>query len=315
MLTQQLVYRFLNEEKLAPRVKWECFLLVFSGVRSASLITVPNDLPDGLQIRHTMEQVYAVKYLNGVDILQSGFKELGQRLRYTIQRLTQKTAVFKRMLMEETFQDLIRTSSTYQRHLFWADRLELFIHEEQLIPSKGELYVYRDEKHAALVRALIERRKVVRERSHENVPLPIAGNSLLPEDSDPTYLRYMGALLGYPSCCVEAFIEDRLEERVPEERAVQQLETMREHGLDPQEKAYFVRGFIPCRPDCEEAARVGERYAESLMDIDPRFADAYASGLGGNLALVEGYMELKRLREERYASMQHARVQEGKSVS
>ena len=76
---------------------------------------------------------------------------------------------------------------------------------------------------------------------------------------------------------------------------------MRQQGVRPNEKSYFVREFVPCRPDCEAAAAQGERFIEMLEELDLRFAQAYAAGLGGNLAYLEHYVEMKRLREERFA--------------
>ena len=312
VLTQQQIYRLLNEENLAPRVKLECFLLVSSGARPAGMISLPGDLPDGVQLRQAIDQIYTAKYLNGVNLMRSGLLALGDRMRYAFQRLVRRSIVFKSMLMEETYQDLVHHAPTFQSHLHWAGTLGLAAFELQNMPARASLFIYKESNGEQACQAIAERQRQLRISAQRHGSLPVSGGvNLLPEERDPEYLRMVGRWLGYPDCCVEAYVRDRLEDRIPQERAAEQIAELRGRGLAPDERAYFIRDFIPCRPDCEAAASQGEHCHQAMSELDLRFAQAYWAGLGGNLAKVEGYIEMKRLREERHAWLYTRQVREG----
>ncbi len=60
--------------------------------------------------------------------------------------------------------------------------------------------------------------------------------------------------------------------------------------VEPDENAYFVRDFFPCRPNCTKAIEIGERFLEFFDGLG--LGDAYRKLLPMNIERVRSYQSL-----------------------
>ena len=101
-------------------------------------------------------------------------------------------------------------------------------------------------------------------------------------------MRRMGRLLGYPECCTDRYIADRMNGVSVEHRASGQL---KEAGVvDPH--VYFVSHFFPCLPTCENALAKGRLYQETLAKVDERLGAVYEVVTRENLETVRRQPEI-----------------------
>jgi hypothetical protein len=83
------------------------------------------------------------------------------------------------------------------------------------------------------------------------------------------YIREIGkTLLDYSDCCVNSFQNCMDKGIIADDFAQKQILEYRESGQDVNPLAYFVWGFIPCKPDCKQAVKKGEAIFKKFMQID-----------------------------------------------
>jgi hypothetical protein len=116
--------------------------------------------------------------------------------------------------------------------------------------------------------------------------------TVYPEEFKPEYVRELGILLGYPTCCTDAYISGRASEGISaEERAADQIRDLRSEGIEPDHFAFMIRDFIPCNPTCRNASEAGKRMQSSFASYDWRLQELLDDCLRKNLELISGYRE------------------------
>jgi hypothetical protein len=121
----------------------------------------------------------------------------------------------------------------------------------------------------------------------------IAKNELLKD------IRTVGEVLGYPKCCIEEFYADMEVAAFPEMRSQEQTRVWREKGREIDAFSYFAFGFIPCKPNCQEAAAIGHKIYESYNWESLKLAETYQSFLKNYSEKIEKDGEQTFLRYER----------------
>ena len=95
----------------------------------------------------------------------------------------------------------------------------------------------------------------------------------LPDGEENVELH--GKLHKYPSCCTNIFTEDAKCHVMPDIRAQEQLKLAREKSRPVEVFAYFAKGFVPCKPNCEAATAMGKKIYNTYATFNQEIADAY----------------------------------------
>jgi hypothetical protein len=103
-------------------------------------------------------------------------------------------------------------------------------------------------------------------------------------EGNATNIKY-GELLGYPKCCTYEFYYDYEADVFPGIRAQEQLKLWREKGRKIDPLAYYTTEFIPCRPDCPEAAAKGEKIRDGFRTAE--LQEAYVEMSKRRIAVIE----------------------------
>jgi|GEM_PF-2113382 len=115
-------------------------------------------------------------------------------------------------------------------------------------------------------------------------------------DADPHAHRELGALLGYPACCVEAFVADLVARAREAEDPASHFDRARAAAarsarLDPLANPFLVardRALIshaPCAFDCKATVALASAVLAELGRSDPVGADARRTALGSAVVL------------------------------
>jgi hypothetical protein len=269
MIDPNLVTRLLADEAVSERVKLDDYLLLAAGVRRLGMLTYPAEFPDAAAIGQEIDARFASRYYRGTDPELGSGANLLNRLRHLFLRAMRSPVAYKTMLLQEVVTAVLRQSATYRAHRQWASALGLRTLEAEVRPSIRELFLYRDAAVGSRLSSLMELRERIREEARAVFrPGMPALFFVYPEERSEEYVQAMGELLGYPDCCVQAYVRSRRkgEGELPQATA--------EAG---EPLAYFVRDFVPCRPSCPAAAAVGRLACEKLAQLDPRLPDRYLS--------------------------------------
>lgn len=269
---------FLDDERVLDRIKVENYLLVHLGLRPASQATLPAELPGGMEMgaRIDMQMQPVVDRLRVVADPRA--------------KLAAIEAVKQRM--GDLFERVVEGSSEYEAHNRWARNLGLRVNQVEVRPTVHEFYLYREAGVGREIRSLVKERGKLREKARRNVS-PERGRLQLvyPGEYDAKWLRRMGRVLGYPSCCVERYAWDRGHGMNVEKRAAQQLtEALGLGEVDPH--AYITSFFFPCKPDCERALELGQRFHLGLEEADAKLGEMYGGMLGDNMERVARQPEI-----------------------
>lgn len=269
----------LADTNVLNRVKMECLLLPYMGLRQVSQITIPAEYPGGLEMGEMIDR--AVK--PHVDRLQA----------ITEPKAKLQAIQEARKLMEKQFETEVEGSEPYKAYYRWSDRLGLKSEQAQIRPTVHEIFLYRDRRDGRELKRLLNDRVKIRARVQRR---PDPGMPRVrfayPEEFDPKWIARMGRLLGYPECCVKRYAQDRAEGVNVETRAAQQLL----HLLKEEEKAdthaYILGFFFPCKPDCPKASEKGFRWHDEFSKLDERLGGIYAELLKFNATMVLRQPEL-----------------------
>jgi len=275
------VEQFLNDPLMLDQVKVDDYLLVALDLRPCSFLTVPAEFPDGLELGKQIDELCRQDYqaLMSADVYQKA--ELILKLRDRIR---------------EAFNTIVSSSESYRAHLKWAKQLSLQTYETEVRPSVHELYLFRNARIKKELKRLTEMRRQLREKMLVSATSPQPKICLAyPEESSPECLAHVGKLLGYPPCCVNSYISDRLRESpIVEQRVSEQIKELKDRA-GSNAFAFFVKDFFPCSPVCEKAVKIGANAYSTLGSINPRLGEIYLRCTKINMRTAERYPELIKL--------------------
>lgn len=289
----------MAEETIPERAKFDDYLPVALGVRKASQVVMPAELPDASILGSTIDERFRQKMsghrLPG-ESLQTYFKgKVGKYWR----RNQAKEIRFRMDTLRDLYADIVQGSHSYETYMKWMDRLGLMHKELESRPTIREVYLFTDPSVAAQLEELQDLRKDIR---YERLRTPPGGGPIysraFPEEQHSAYLKKLGAILGFPLCCIDRYVFDR-ESTVlsPEVRAANQLEHL-ENPDDRDIFAFFTKDFFPCQPDCENASNTGKLMLRRLEEMSSEVAQAFKRHLEENLDLVKRYPEMIRKKIE-----------------
>ena len=271
----------MNEPLMLDQVKIDDYLLVAVDVRPCSFVTVPAEFPNGLKMGKQIDELCRQDYqeLMNADIYRKA--ELILKLRNKIR---------------EAFKIVVCGSETYRAYSKWAEKLSLQTYEAEVRPSVHELYLFKNLKTRKELKKLTKTRHNLREKILKSAAHPQSKICLAyPEEGSPEYLTYVGKLLGYPPCCVDSYLNDRLRGTpTVEHRVSEQIKELKRRA-DPSTFAFFVKDFFPCSPGCENAIEIGARAHSVLGSMSPRLGEIYLNCTKSNMRTAERYPELIKL--------------------
>ncbi len=292
-MDKTLLQEFMAEEAIPTKAKFDDFLPVALGVRRASQIVMPAELPDASILGSTIDERFRQKMgghrLPGESI-QTFFK--GKVGKYW--RRNQASEIRFRMdALRDLYADIVLGSHSYRTYMNWIDKLGLRSKELESRPTIREVYLFTDPTVAKELEELQDLRKDIR---YERLRTPLGTTPVytraFPEEQHSAYLKKLGSILGFPICCVDRYVFDRDSTVLsPEVRAANQLENM-ESSDEYDVFAYFTKDFFPCQPDCSNAAEIGAAVYKSLAEISPDVAEAFKEHLQENADLVRQYPEI-----------------------
>ncbi|MEM2093877.1 MAG: DUF483 domain-containing protein [Candidatus Bathyarchaeia archaeon] len=198
----------------------------------------------------------------------------------------------------EAFSRIVLNSQSFLTLTYWCTRLGLTTIRSEILPTTWEMYIFK----SMLVRFQIHRLSIKRTKlrrinsySAQTKTYPV----LLAEEFSSKYVSQVGTLLGYPQCCVERFVKDRVNNISAEARASEQIRRLRDEGVELNLYVYFVKDFFPCSPSCMKAKAQGELIYRYISKLSPDAGERYKRLLAENLSLVENYSEILRMHQEK----------------
>lgn len=281
LLKKILSEEILDESLLLDYVKIEDYLMVALEVRPCSFLTIPAEFPNGDELGKRIDELCA-------EDLQAVLGATPDKKGVLIQRLKKR--------IWESFKKVVFASATYKAHMEWAKKLSLQTFDVEVRPSIRELYLFKDSKVKGELRRLANIRNAARERIKISMDASKSKTWLaFPEELAPEYLASVGELLGYPSCCVEKYVHDRLSEGASVEvRASREIEQLKKEGGEPDLYVYFARNFFPCEPRCRIAGEIGRKAFALLSDVSPKLGDLYLECIRDNVGIVQKYPEITK---------------------
>jgi hypothetical protein len=277
-LKSELSEELLDEVLLTDHVKTECYLTAAIGVRSCALVTIPAELPDGAELGRK------------IDMLCSE----------DLRKVTEASAEQKPLLIpglrskiQESFRRVVLSSASHKAYMNWAKKLSLQTLDVEVRPSIHELYLFKNPAVEKQLGKLTALRASARKQALSKGFVGTRTNLAYAEELSADYLYSAGKLLGYPSCCVKAYADDRLGGGVnAETRASTQLRQMGEKERQSSVYAYLVRNFFPCHPQCQSAIKMGRGAFQRLTDVSPKLGAIYFECMRRNAETVMEYPEL-----------------------
>lgn len=273
-----LLDAFLEEPLVVQKSKLEAFLATYLGLRPASQVTIPAELPYGPQLGQRIDEE--------VKPHLAKLQAIGDP------KARAKAVQSIKKMLEESFEDIVEGADSYKAYYRWADELGLRNNQIKVRPTVHELYMFKKKGTGVKIRKLMNDRAKIRRKTQRrpgpNVdPIRFA----YPEEYNEKWLLRNGELLGYPQCCVRSYARDRINGVNVEARAARQLiETIKETDVDTH--VYFTGFFFPCSPKCENALSRGHEWADAFTALDPRLPGLYENVLLTNTELVLRQPEL-----------------------
>jgi len=278
MKESKTINGLMDDPRLHARVKIENYLLVHLKLRPCSQTTFPTELPDGDALGAAIdERIYPL--MSSIGAVADPRK-----------RLTVIDGVKKEM--RAAFKEIVEASDRYRAHLKWTEALGLRSLRVEVRPTIQELYLFKDKEVAKRLKRLMKEREKLRRQALRR-PSPNLGRVQLayPGEFKSRWLREMGGLLGYPSCCVDRYASEREHGVSVEKREAQQIREAEQRGaVDPF--TYFVGYFFPCSPYCDKALSRGREYHERLRGLDPSLGKVYMSIVSENLDHIRRQPEI-----------------------
>ncbi len=297
-MTTAKMMRLFNDETITERVKLEDFWTVALGTRPLSLLSLPADFPDSQRLKEAVEQGFITRYYDGYS--QGGLAGWLQRIQYWLRRRRQPPIAYQTSLFHDAFEEVILEHEQYLGLLRWQVEFGLASVQQAVQPGVEEMLVYRDESVLAKIVDLIRARALIREREQSDDDTKASANPFAPpEHADPQYVEGIGDLLGYPSCCIEAFTDEVRRGQESGLRSAKQINETDRVASD----AFFASHFYPCTPDCPKAKGKGRTILDRLATFDGRLARRMERIYRSNIQLIKQYPRVVERR--RNESMQH----------
>lgn len=272
-ISRPIVDELIDDGRVLDRVKVELYLPVLLGLRHCAIVELPASLPDGLELAKQVDESCRDDY-------QLVLEEPDPAKKWPLIEALKNN-------LQKGFDEKVMSSQSYLALAHWENKLGLKRYMVALRPTIREIYIYRSMGDWWTIRRLVQNRLSLRKQAIRNPKYrEIAA---FPEEFVPEYLRSTGQLLGYPNCCVEAYVQDRVGNTVAEIRLSNQLHSLRDQGNVPEPYSFFARDFYPCQPECHEAEKNGVQLLQTLADLDKRLGDTYRKCLEQNMAYVENY--------------------------
>jgi hypothetical protein len=274
-LDQSTVDELLNERLISTKAKIETFLAPTLGLRPASQLTIPAELPHGMEMGQKIDQN-----------VQPQMVQL-QKIQDLRTRAVAVQAIKK--LLEKNFETIVEESDEYRALYEWSSRIGLRNNQVKVRPTVHEIYFYPDRGTGRTIQNLMREREKIRRKVQRKPGENI--NTIrfaYPEEFEPKWLHELGKVLGYPECCVKQYADDRANGINVEVRAAQQLI---EAAVDVDTHVYFTGYFFPCSPRCEDALRRGYEWHEAFKELQ-ELGELYEQNIYVNTELVLRQPEL-----------------------
>lgn len=292
-LVKPLVSEVRSERGISDHSKVSNFLPVALGLREVSLTYLPAELPGGIRLGQAIDAYFEEHYRPPQTGSMLGFLRRGKRGGEGSDPEAELRA--KRKTLDEAYDAVVAPSDAYVAHLAWLERLELDQMQVKRRPSLREMFIYRDRTVRDRLGELESFADQARERASLSADRTDSSSVIgyvYANEFEPRYLRGLGALLGYPECCIEEYAANRMKGANVEQRAWEQVRAMQEAGRTVDVRAYFVKDFFPCRPDCPLAIAKGETYEAAYEALDGELAEIYTGALWSSFELVQSYPAL-----------------------
>jgi len=273
-----LLNEFLDDPLVLSKSKLEAFLAPYLGLRPASHVTIPAELPNGVEMGQRIDEEVKPHLTKLQSVTDMQARALGVQ-------------VLKKML-EQQFEAIVEDSDSYRAYYRWSDKLGLRSNQIKIRPTVHELYLFRERKTGGQIRKLMSERFKIR-RKTQRKPDPNVGYTRFayPEEFDRKWLLANGKVLGYPKCCVRQYAEDRDNGVNAESRAsIHLVDALKAGQVDTH--VYFTGYFFPCSPHCENALAKGHQWNDAFRELDLRVSELYERVLLGNAELVLRQPEL-----------------------
>jgi len=284
---EETAFALLGEKNLQPQTLLENYLSVALSLRKCSLMTIPAEFPDAEAIAKAVDLACIHDYR------RVSLETDARKKAKLIQEFKDK--------LREACQEKIKSSLSYRSHVTWVGGLSLQVLEAEVRPTIQELFFYNDMDTKRRLEELSTSRTLFRKKFLRDLREPLPRSTVAyPEEYSSDYVLGIGELLGYPKCCIEAYVQGRTRGNVlAEQRASRQIQTGRSQGVEPELYAYFVKDFIPCIPTCSNATAAGRKLYEGFSHFDNRLGEFYIQCLRANVSDVESYAERIEAHKER----------------
>lgn len=290
-LVKPMAGDLISERGITDLSKTNNFLPVCLGLRQLALTYMPAEFPGGLRMGEAIDRYFKENYMPGEGLkpgLLNRFRRRGPNAEQEGELLA------KRRVLEQAYNEIAASSPAYIAHLDWLDRLSLQHFQVKRRPSLREMFIYRDRK---VKDQLVELEDIAEKARQRAATEAQEGRRELMEyvyanEFDPKYLRALGALLGYPECCVDRYAADREKGVNVEQRAWEQVRDMQSEGKSIDVHAYYVKDFFPCTPDCPAATAQGELWEAAYEELSPDLRDMYVGSMYQCFELVQNYPTL-----------------------
>lgn len=274
----------LQNDALLMRTRIEALALVALGVRPMALVFLPAELPDGELLGREIDSKYNQMLLEGTQgtLLDKFYFWLNSRGKTPIEN---KRAILRRM-----YDDVVLSHPSYRSLIEAVVKLDLPYLLYEVRPSIRELYICSTMAIKDKLSALMEERDAIKRAAWAKAT-PSTPYSLLvyPEEQVPSYLRQLGQLLGYPACCIEAYLSDREQGMNVESRSSYTLLELEQGCAETNPLSFILKDFFPCSPNCEEALNKGNECYQRLSDIGSEYGQAYLDLTSENMSRVAKY--------------------------
>ncbi len=278
-----------KEDLVIQRNVIEQMLLLKLGIKQVGIITFPGALPNSEDVNKRINTIYDER----VKAYEEKF--MLRKLAFSYQKMVEKAVKHKREILTQVYNDVVHQDSSYLQYFSYAEELQIMGVEYLVRPAIRELVLFDDASLKDRVKEILQFRVMhmdeVKDSFTDKTPLQIM---LYPEELKPEYVQAIGRLYGYPQCCIDRYMEDRAKGDNPEIRgAIQHYESRQKKR--PEDWAYFVQGFTPCRPDCKAAQEIGKNAYQKLIQYDTEIGNIYKRFLSENAELF--YNQALNLRE------------------
>jgi hypothetical protein len=271
----------LDLETIERRTKLEFYLSTYLNLRKSSQITIPADFVDSFDLGKQIDEKVHPQISRLTQISDPKIKALGIQ------------AIHKSL--EKNFEEIVEGSDSYNVHAKWADTFKLKNYQLTTRPTVHEIYTYKDRGTRKEIVQIGRDRSFIREKNM-NDPEAQSNNIkyAFPEEFSVKWLTKVGALLGYPECCVKHYAKGRVNGVNVEARATQQLlDNLKDGEVDTH--AYYIGNFLPHDPNCPKAIELGYKWEEKISEYNEELGKIYTQTLLDNVQLVLRQPELVSL--------------------